>query len=542
MLSVVKRSIRAKLSLAISIVTVLVLIVYIASNSLTVKLNHGIESFGLRYLPAISAILNADRDLYQAHVAQLKYLKSPSPNHLKEFEENAQQAFDRMNKYRNLMKAFSDVQSELSSFDQRFINWKDDSEHFFSLVDQGKTNEANSLLSNGIESKFSSLRDLYDLAGEYLDSHSDKVMANTDMQIQRHELWLTIFIVCSLAIGGLITFFVPKNLVADINELSNRIQEINSGDGDLTQRINTKKTDELGKLASTFDDFVSTLQLLIREISESTQSLTDNSNNLKFSCESSQQINSKQGYNLEMVATAVNEFSCSVKEVAQHTSSASQVTNETVNMTSEGVEIIQQSVTHIGTLSDSIHHANQSIESLAEDASNIVSVLDVIRNIAEQTNLLALNAAIEAARAGEQGRGFAVVADEVRSLASKTQKSTEEIQQMIDQLQVGVRKAVDSIKDGSEKVQMNVALTNQTKSMFENIRSSTEQINDMATQIAAATEEQSSTSEEINSNLVELNDNNRKNQELSDNIYKITQDVDLSTCKLFEDVSKFKVK
>lgn len=541
MLAIFNTSIRAKLTFAMGFITALLLIIYLAFNSLTKDLNNGVEDFSGRYLPSISSILNADRDLYQAYVAQLKYQQSRSAKAYDSFTENAQQAFERMKHYQELMQAFPTIQSELSSFEQSFNAWKSESEQFFKLVQQEQNEQAATLLSGSISEKFSALRDLYNSAGEFLDKHAANTSESLHKETAAYQFWLLVLMAIALIIGALITFFVPRGTVASIHQLTQRIQEINNGDGDLTQRINSPDKDECGTLANSFDEFVDNLQRLIKAISESSHSLEANSNDLKSSYEERRRLNTQQSHNLDMVATAVTEFSSSVKEVAENTSNTSDVANDTVTIITRGMAVINESVNHIQALSDSIENANQSIETLALDSESIASVLDVIRNIAEQTNLLALNAAIEAARAGEQGRGFAVVADEVRSLASKTQQSTEEIQQMIDKLQSGVRNAVGSIKDGSEKVQMNVDLTNQTKQVFEEIQGSTEQVNDMATQIAAATEEQSSTSEEINSNLLELNDNNRDSQALSETIYQITQDMDSSTSKLSTDVQRFKV-
>ncbi|MBD0785444.1 HAMP domain-containing protein [Vibrio sp. Y2-5] len=541
MFGIVTKSIRAKLSISMGIAVLSLIILFLTYGTLTKKLNKGVDDFGHQFLPSVSFVLNADRDLYQAYVAQLHYLLSPGQDDLKDFKDNAKQAYDRMMKFKNLMDDHPAITSKVNDFENRFRKWEQSSNEFFKLVDKGNTKEAEALLGSTVSDDFQSLRDLYDIASQELDSQANVEVNEFSEETSKMELYMLIFVTFIIILTGALSYVVPKVLVSSVNDLSRRIKEISEGDGDLTQRINSKRTDELGKLASAFDDFVAKLQTLISEISSSSTSLENNAVQLTNTHENAQRVSNEQTRSIEQIAAAVNEFSVSIREVAERTLSTANETDHTAELTTQGMKIIDNSVDEINQLANSIKKANQVIEQLASESNNIATVLEVIRNIAEQTNLLALNAAIEAARAGEQGRGFAVVADEVRSLASKTQKSTEEIQNMIDKLQSGVKDAVSSILDGSNRVEKNVELSLNIQQMFESIQSSATIVSDMATQIATATEEQSSVSEELSTNLEHLNEQNRVSQGLSNEINEVAKRVGSSVNKLSKDVGQFKI-
>lgn len=542
MLDLIKKSMRAKLSLAMVLVTASLLLVVVSGNILTQNLESGLRTFGGNYLPSISTILNADRDLYQARVAQMNYLLGQDKqSSLKDFEENAQQAFDRMQKYRDLMSDYPEILAKLDQFDSTFTTWKSSSMQVFSLMDNGNNTEALSLSNNQNNADFSNLRQLYDAAGEQLDNQASAKNVQLSEEISTYQFWIMAFVLI-VVIGACTTsYLTPKILVESINDLTLRIKEISEGDGDLTLRINSARIDELGHLASAFDGFVGKLDYLIKGVRKNTDELYQGSKVLQDSSQKSQSITNSQSEGVDMIATAVNEFSAAIREVAQNSQNTANETSDTVDLTQQGVTVIEKSVVQIQDLSSSILNASEVIEKLATESENIASVLDVIRGIAEQTNLLALNAAIEAARAGEQGRGFAVVADEVRSLASKTQHSTEEIQNMIERLQNGVKEAVISIQDGSDKVQSNVDLANNTQELLNQIQSSAAKVSDMATQIAAATEEQSLVTEEINMNLTNLNDQNQESREIANQNLQISDSVSALSNKLTEDVQQFKV-
>lgn len=542
MFGIVTKSIRAKLSISMGIAVVSLIILFVSYGSLTKKLNNGVDSFGHQFIPSVSFVLNADRDLYQAYVAQLHYLLSPGKEDLQDFKDNAKQAYDRMMKFKNLMSTHPAVIAKVNDFDNRFKKWEQSSNEFFKLADNGNTKEAETLLGSTVSQDFENLRQLYDVASQELDTQANAEVTSFSEETANMQFYMLVFVAFVIIVTAVLSYLVPKVLVSSVNDLTKRIKEISEGDGDLTQRINSQRSDELGKLASAFDDFVAKLQTLISEISSSSTSLDNNAVQLANTHENAQHVSNEQTRSIEQIAAAVNEFSVSIREVAERTLSTASETDHTAELTSQGMKVVENSVDEIRQLANSIKKANQVIEQLSNESNSIATVLEVIRNIAEQTNLLALNAAIEAARAGEQGRGFAVVADEVRSLASKTQKSTEEIQTMIDKLQNGVKDAVSSILDGSNRVEKNVELSLNIQQMFESIQSSATIVSDMATQIATATEQQSSVSEELSANLEHLNEQNRVSQGLSDEINDVAKLVGKSVGKLSKDVGQFKIR
>jgi methyl-accepting chemotaxis protein len=249
----------------------------------------------------------------------------------------------------------------------------------------------------------------------------------------------------------------------------------------------------------------------------------------------------KQLLETEQVATAMNEMSATVNEVAQNAASAAQSAAETNLNAQEGQEVVNGAISSIYALHENIQSSADAIRKLQQETTEIGSVSEVIRGIAEQTNLLALNAAIEAARAGEQGRGFAVVADEVRTLAGRTQKSTEDINNMIERLQQGANSTVESMQDSLDEVQKSVDTGVQTGKSLEKITTSVIKINDMNLQIASAAEEQSSVAEEINRNVVKINDVAEDNAQRIGKASTAADELNRLTEELSTLISRFKL-
>jgi methyl-accepting chemotaxis protein len=324
---------------------------------------------------------------------------------------------------------------------------------------------------------------------------------------------LAIIAIVSVGLSVTIAYFGPIILVTSINQITQRITEITQGDGDLTQRLEVKSQNEMGELANSFNQFVDLLEGLISRVNGFSKELSHSIAGISQKSEQTTEVSQEQNQSVEMIATAVTEMAAAIREVANNANHTAEEINTVNSQTEQGQNITKQSVEQITLLSNTVQEASQVVENLSQESDRIASVLDVIRGIAEQTNLLALNAAIEAARAGEQGRGFAVVADEVRSLASKTQQSTEDIQKMIEALQTGVTRAVDAIAKGSSVAEGTVQLAEQTLEALNQILDSTSRVSEVSTATATSTEEQSHVTEDINRNLTELTDKTRINLE-----------------------------
>ena len=287
--------------------------------------------------------------------------------------------------------------------------------------------------------------------------------------------------------------------------LAKMFNDVLSGEGDLQQRIDVKGSDGIDVLGRIFNRFIEKLQGIISQVISNSSNLVDVSTHLNDISASSNQSAVQQQSQIEQVATAMNEMTATVTEVATNARSAAEAAQNADNDVNSGMVIVKQTVTSINSLAAEVERANGVIRTVQSDSEEIGTVLDVIRGIAEQTNLLALNAAIEAARAGEQGRGFAVVADEVRTLASRTQKSTEEIQTMIERLQSGANDAVKVMEESHIQAGNSVEHANNTGQALQKITTAVNTINQMNLQISNAAEQQTSVAHEIDVNLNQIN-------------------------------------
>jgi methyl-accepting chemotaxis protein len=322
---------------------------------------------------------------------------------------------------------------------------------------------------------------------------------------QRASTWLILLATAlALLIGLLATLGISLLIVRPLKQVIEQARQI--ADGDLSVRIEVQRSDEVGQLLSAMQGMSNNLREMVGRLQGGVTQISTSAQSLSAATEQTRQGVNGQKVETDQVATAMSEMTATVHEVARNAEAAANSTEQADNRVSSGVEVVRQTLARIEQLAAAMDTTTQSIERLSQDTQRIDSVLDVIKSVAEQTNLLALNAAIEAARAGEQGRGFAVVADEVRALAKRTQQSTTEIEGLVVTLREGTRRSVTDMRQSGALVAQVVQDANQTQGALTAIAEAVALIFEMNQQIAAAAEQQSAVAEEINRSVTSIRD------------------------------------
>ncbi|MDO6545348.1 methyl-accepting chemotaxis protein [Photobacterium sanguinicancri] len=367
---------------------------------------------------------------------------------------------------------------------------------------QMRSNQIENMQIKGVDKlvHFTAIPDTDWILGIEMDQATEEASMHSLMR----QLFITSIVITIIVVA--IVAWLVNFLFRDLMRVSDALAEIASGEGDLTQRLEPRSDDEVGQLALNFNRFVGNMHQMVMRLRDVSDSLGQQAQTTASQAEERSTRIQHQQDEINMVATAINEMAAATQEIAGNADNTAQTSGETVSAAEHGSEQVTQSQQSISSLAGEVETATGVIGELNTHAQSINTILSTIQGIAEQTNLLALNAAIEAARAGEQGRGFAVVADEVRVLSQRTHASTQEIQQMIETLQQTTGRAVGIMENSRHLAETSVDDANAASASLSQINTAVTNISDMATQIASAAEEQSSVTEEITRNTQGIRD------------------------------------
>ena len=330
-------------------------------------------------------------------------------------------------------------------------------------------------------------------------------------------------------------------LMQPLHVMTRAMQDIADGEGDLTRRLNIHNQDEFGILGTAFNRFVERIHGSIREVSSATEHVNEVALRVVSASNSSMLNSDEQASRTNSVAAAINQLGAAAQEIARNAAQASQQASDARNLAEDGQQVVDRSIQAMNQLSDMISTSSSNIETLNSKTVNIGQILEVITSISQQTNLLALNAAIEAARAGEAGRGFAVVADEVRNLAHRTQESAQQVQTMIEELQVGARESVSTMSNSQRHSQDSVEIANQAGERLNSVTQRIGEIDGMNQSVATATEEQTSVVESINMDITEINTLNQEGVENLQATLRACSDLEQQAARLKHLVGSFRI-
>jgi methyl-accepting chemotaxis protein len=535
----IKLSVRVKINL-IAVIGALGFILYLILNLFSgVATNERLQQLEKQQLPVLLSINSAS-----LHMLKLKdFLSSAISSSEEEMVETAEIHSDGILKELAKIAAFKgDFAIQATKLSQSHVKyWSLAKKLALGMITETVDYDNLANLSQNMNESYQHVNDgLGELRQRVIDKFATTV--TTIQSNNTNDLYFGLVVgVIMIAVLVLVAYVIALNITKSILKVAAALNEMATSEADLTRRLDIADDDEVGLLVSAFNGFIASMEKLISQTVTVSGEVTKQARSLHTIAGETHQGIVKQEQEILLVATAVTELSASSAEVATNADSASDLTQKANEETSRSHTIITQNRATIGLLAEEVSRAVNVIDQLHGKTSEIGAMVDVIRAIADQTNLLALNAAIEAARAGEQGRGFAVVADEVRSLASRTQQSTGEIESLIATLQSDATEAVDVMKKGSVQAKESVEQSQNVELALGSINQFVTDINDRTIQVSTASQEQSNVAEELSRNIERINEVAGNTVDKADQTIHASEQLDVLADNLSKLISRFKV-
>ncbi len=505
-MSINNLSIKSKIAIPLMVIVIVfstVTVLNVIKSNAQAAINHELNNV---VQPVLDNLEDGYRDIYQVISSAQGLLLAKDQAAIDyqkfEFKDNAYKAVPRFESVLTLYSAGvldPSSRGEVTKLVDAMSKWVALHEPLF--ADPENAHQYNIDYSPALDAEFAIIREQLRSVRSLIEAKQIELRKQANESIESSKMIIEIGMGVAILAAIFALWLSNRFIVKPIQNVEKAMAEIASGDGDLSQRMNVEGSDEIARLSSAFNQFVGKIHVTIEQVIITSNAVRAEMENIKSLTQGVAEFSSNQQKESEVVAAAVHEMQATSEAVSGNALEAASASNTANREVESADKTLGLTVSSIERLAHDIENASCVVHELDSDVKNIASILGVIRGIAEQTNLLALNAAIEAARAGEQGRGFAVVADEVRALASKTQDSTGEIQSMIERLEVGAKQAVGVMNESKVSGEKTIVQASTAASSLSEIRNSIGMMNEMNTQIATAASQQSQVSEEVNQNV-----------------------------------------
>ncbi|MFP1677831.1 methyl-accepting chemotaxis protein [Alloalcanivorax sp. C16-2] len=440
---------------------------------------------------ALSLTLNADRDLYQARIAEMSYLATvpdtaEAQASRQAFEENADQARDRLKQVAALLAPYTDTDEQLQRFQALYGTWREDATRVFTLYDDQDIGGAMEQLDGASRDAFQALRGFYDETGQAVDARVQALEAETLAQVARQQTLVIGFAVVVGLMAVAVALIGPHLMSKAIRQVSQRIREITQGDGDLTARIDSHRRDEIGELAREFNAFIERIDTTLQAVRDNAVGVNRASDEIAQGSQDLASRTEQSAANLQQTSASMEQITTTVRNTSDAARQAEGMAQATVDVARRGQEAMRE--------------VEATMDEISDSSAKINEIIAMIDGIAFQTNILALNASVEAARAGEHGKGFAVVAQEVRTLAGRSGDASREIRALVD-------RSVSSTRNGAGMVK-NAGRT------MEEIVESIDKVTRVISDISTGAQEQSQGIGQVNTAVTELDTMTQHNASL----------------------------